>query len=32
MDDPSGGWYGILKIRRPGAGLAKASKQIHKET
>jgi hypothetical protein len=26
MDDPSGGWHGPLKIRRPGDGLAKASK------
>jgi hypothetical protein len=32
MDDPSGGWYGTPNIRRPGDGLAKASKQIHKET
>jgi hypothetical protein len=32
MDAPSGGWYETLKIRRPGAGLVKASKKIHKET
>jgi hypothetical protein len=32
MDDAPGGWYETPKIRRPGYGSAKASRQIHKET
>jgi hypothetical protein len=32
MDDAFGGWHETPKICRPGHGLTKAGKRIHKET